>query len=153
MWQWYLSDKKNYKVKCLENSVVSGPASQVESMPNRTKLIAELIEAGALFVKAASSIRFAGDERKTVASHAMEISDGVSVGDMKVLSPVQALYDYCKEKSWATDGLFWFDRSRRNGIDGYNWTVRILQYDVSIGPSDHTWNPDKYVYALLSSLA
>lgn len=144
-----MGNGKDYKVKCLDKSLLSGPASQAKSMKDRTTLVSQLIQAGCLFSKASSSIKITREEEASKAS--VDLSEGISVGDMKVFSPVQALYDFCKQKGWATEGLFWFDRSRKNGVEGYNWTIRILQYDITIGPSEHTWNPDKYVYLSLTS--
>jgi len=76
----------------------------------------------------------------------------LSVEENKIISPLQALHDTCRSKRW-NPPIFLFNRERKNGIDGFVFTVQLPQFNLVIGPNMNTWNQDREVARNLAAEA
>mmetsp|Transcript_10731 Transcript_10731/g.13413 ORF Transcript_10731/g.13413 Transcript_10731/m.13413 type:complete len:149 (-) Transcript_10731:270-716(-) len=71
-------------------------------------------------------------------------ASGTRIKSDKLISPLQALYDTCRQKQWS-EPIFLFNRERKNGVNGFVFTVQLPQFNMVIGPNMNTWNQDREV--------
>ena len=118
--QWYLTDGKEYRVKCVQASTITGPVAFQKTMVKRVPLLLEFLGKDCLYI---------------------DLGKFHTVSDNCATAAYRDLNEFCLSQGWEKPS-FRFDKVYVNSQKGFVFTVSFPDLGINVEGDKLNWDAD-----------